>query len=192
MTDAKVDRRVRRTKELLRGALYALVIERGYDRLTVQDIIDRADVGRSTFYAHFRDKEDLLLSGFEELRAAFEHRDGDGNAGAHGSWTAAVFEHAWRSRDLYRALVGKQGAEIAKRHLHDLLAELLRSHLEQREPAAEPGVPVDLVVEFAVSALVGLAAWWLETDQPYSPAKIDEIYRRLTEPGIRAALRPRA
>src|SRR5262245_3678348 len=64
------DRRVRRTRELLRNAFVSLVHEKGYDRITVQDILDRADVGRSTFYAHFRDKEDLLRSGFEDVHAA--------------------------------------------------------------------------------------------------------------------------
>src|ERR1700754_1124415 len=63
------DRRVRRTRRLLREALIALVAERGYERVTVQDVLDRADVGRSTFYAHFRDKEALFASCFDDLRA---------------------------------------------------------------------------------------------------------------------------
>src|SRR5689334_24059575 len=67
--DGRGDRRVRRTRRLLREALLALVAEKGYDRVTVQDVLDRADVGRATFYAHFRDKDDLLVSGFDELRA---------------------------------------------------------------------------------------------------------------------------
>src|SRR4029453_18388205 len=67
---ARTDRRGRRTRELLRRALLSLVQEQGYERITVQDILDRADVGRSTFYAHYRDKDDLLLSGFEDIRSA--------------------------------------------------------------------------------------------------------------------------
>ena len=62
------DRRVQRTRELLRGALFSLIREKGFEVLTVQDIIDRANVGRATFYAHFDNKEDLLLSGFDVLR----------------------------------------------------------------------------------------------------------------------------
>jgi AcrR family transcriptional regulator len=64
------DRRVRRTRELLRSALLSLIQEKGYERITVRDILDRADVGRSTFYAHYRDKDELLQSGFEDVRSA--------------------------------------------------------------------------------------------------------------------------
>jgi AcrR family transcriptional regulator len=185
---AKVDRRVRRTRELLRNALYSLVLERGYERITVQDIIDRADVGRSTFYAHFHDKEELLLSGFEEVRDAFtaEH----GPASQHESWTAAVFDHVSRSAQLYLAMVGKQGAEIAKRYFHELLTDLVRAHLQERTDTPEPRIPIDVIAEFAASTLVGLSVWWIENGLRYSPHEIDDIYRRLTEPGIRAGLRP--
>src|SRR6266511_3052594 len=65
---ADQDRRVRRTRRTLHEALIALILERGYERVTVQDILDRADVGRSTFYAHYRDKEALLLTSFDDVR----------------------------------------------------------------------------------------------------------------------------
>jgi AcrR family transcriptional regulator len=178
-----VDRRVRRTKELLRGALLALIQEKGYDRLTVQDIIDRADVGRSTFYAHFRDKEDLLFYGLEEVREAFQ----PGRAGA----TLQVFEHFARSRDVAKAMAGRRGGDMFMRYLHGLLSDLLRSQLAARAPDGETVVPLDAIVEFATSTMIGLGArWWLEKDVPLSPKEMDRLYRRLTEPGIRAGLRP--
>ena len=68
------DRRVRKTRQLLREALMELTLERGYDHVTIQDILDRADVGRSTFYAHYHDKDDLLVSEFETGRAATRRR----------------------------------------------------------------------------------------------------------------------
>jgi AcrR family transcriptional regulator len=193
--DEKVDRRVRRTRELLRGALIAMILEKGYERVTVQDIIDRADVGRSTFYAHFRDKEDLLVFGLEELRAAFQPdqqptNGGDANSRA-ASPTLAVFEHFAAHREVWRAMAGKRGAEMFIRYLHRFLTELLRTQLAARAPK-ETRVPLDAVVEFAVDALVGLGVhWWLENDLPYSPEEMDQLYRRLTEPGIRAGLRPK-
>src|SRR5690242_18084253 len=72
MAKKPVDRRVERTRQSLQNALSELILEKGYEHVTVQDVIDRANVGRSTFYAHFEDKEQLLLSGFEPLRAEFE------------------------------------------------------------------------------------------------------------------------
>lgn len=191
----KVDRRVRRTRELLRSALIAMILEKGYERVTVQDIIDRADVGRSTFYAHFRDKEDLLVFGLEELRAAFQPEQPDGGDVKRraASPTLAVFEHFAGHHEVWRAMVGKRGTEVFIRHLHRFLSELIRVQLTTRAPEEETQVPLDAVVEFAVNALVGLGVrWWIENDLPYSPEEMDQLYRRLTEPGIRAGLRPKA
>ena len=187
-----MDRRVRRTRELLRAALLAAILEKGYERVTVQDIIDRADVGRSTFYAHFRDKEDLLFYGLEELRTAFAAAAED----PARSPTLQVFEHFWGHQEVWQAMAGRRGAEVFLRYLHGLLADLLRGHLRTRLPPGEtPGetqVPLEAVVEFATSTLIGLGThWWTEQDKPPSPREMDQLYRRLTEPGIRAGLRPR-
>src|ERR1700757_5499961 len=67
------DRRVRRTRKLLHDAFLALVLEKGYEKTTIQDILDRADVGRSTFYVHFRDKEALLTSSFDGMGDQLEN-----------------------------------------------------------------------------------------------------------------------
>ncbi|MGH2577250.1 MAG: TetR/AcrR family transcriptional regulator [Actinomycetota bacterium] len=194
--EEKVDRRVRRTRELLRGALIAMILEKGYERVTVQDIIDRADVGRSTFYAHFRDKEDLLVFGLEELRAVFQleqQTDGGEVERRAASPTLAVFEHFAEHREVWRAMVDKRGAEVFIRHLHRFLSELLSAQLTARAPGKETQVPLDAVVEFTVNTLIGLGVrWWIEHDLPYSPGEMDQLYRRLTEPGIRAGLRPKA
>ena len=66
------DRRIQRTRQSLQTALSELIVEKGYEKVTVQDVIDRANVGRSTFYVHFESLDQLLLSGFEPLRMQFE------------------------------------------------------------------------------------------------------------------------
>lgn len=190
MASRRDDRRVRRTRELLRGALLSLIKEKGYERITVQDIIDRADVGRSTFYAHFRDKEDLLVYGLEELRGAFEVPADDG-AEPTESPTLAVFEHFARYGTVWKAMVGRRGAETFVRHLHRFLSELIGQQLRARAPDGATEVPVDALVEFAVSTLIGLGIrWWQQGNAAYAPREVDRIYRSLTEPGIRAGLRP--
>jgi AcrR family transcriptional regulator len=67
VTEAITDRRVQRTRRLLHKAFMSLILEKKYESITVQEILDRADVGRSTFYMHFRDKDELLVSGFQYL-----------------------------------------------------------------------------------------------------------------------------
>lgn len=192
----RVDRRVRRTRELVTDALITLIEEKGYERVTVQDIIDRADVGRSTFYAHFRDKEELLLSAFDDLRVAFggyEQQLGGDQAGHKGPWpTLALFEHASEYPVLYKAMVGKRGADLVRRHLHALLSELMRNHFTARVPGGDTRVPMEVLVEFSVSSLLGLLVWWLENERPYSPAEMLRMYEVLTKPGFSSALRPKA
>jgi AcrR family transcriptional regulator len=186
-----VDRRVRRTRANLTDALVSLVLERGYDRVTVQDILDRADVGRSTFYAHFRDKESLLLSCFDGLRddlglALAELADGPEPLDPRVP-TIGLFEHAYRNRRMYRALCGRTGGAIVSRHLHTLVAAALRAHLEPHVAAAGSPVPADAMAEFYTSALLGMLVWWVGQDFPHGPGHIASLYGQLAIPGIRAA-----
>lgn len=189
MAAEKVDRRVRRTKELLRRALLELILEKGYARVTVQEIIDRADVGRSTFYAHFRDKEDLLVDGLEELREALAPNEGDG---VHpGSASLAVFEHFRDSQEVWGAMAGRRGADAFVRHLHEFLLGLVYAQLRARAPQGPTRVPVDALAEFAVSTMIGLGVrWWRMGEEPVSAREVDRLYRELTEPAIEAGLRP--
>ena len=189
---AEPDRRVRRTRRSLHEALIALILERGYDHVTVQDILDRADIGRSTFYAHFRDKEALLLSSFDDLRADLR-RDIDAAAAGQAPLdpvrpSSALFGHAYAHRQVYRALCGRQGGTTVHRHLHDVIGSLLREHLTPQLGTAGSDLPAELVSEFCTSALLGLLTWWVDKDFRHSPAQMARAYGRLTAPSLRAAL----
>ena len=177
------DRRVRRTRRSLREALVALITERGYEKVTVQDVLDRADVGRSTFYAHYRDKDALFASCFDDLRADLERE-----LGAMGAMGAAppgdptspmgvIFEHAGRNRRVYQA--------VGAAHLHRLIYEALRDHL------AEHGtrLPVEIVAQYHAGALIGLLSWWVSAGFPYGPDEMARMCREMTQPGVMAVLR---
>ena len=196
MHELAEDRRVRRSRRLLQEALLQLVLEKGYDKVTVQDVLDRADVGRATFYAHFRDKDDLLVSGSEELRevlrgqmTAFleaEDRPSDEQLVV----TRVLFEHAARNRQLYRALIGNRGGGIVMRQAQRDLTGLFREHLQQAaaQHRLQPSVPVEIVVQYAVGSLLTLLTWWLDNDLPYSPAEMSRAFQRLSHDGIPRAL----
>src|SRR5204863_8154645 len=101
MVKRATDRRVQRTRQLLQDALISMMIEKGYEATTVQDIIDRADVGRATFYAHFADKRTLLTSRIEDLRATLSERQrsvraalGRGEPGCELAFSLPMLEHA--------------------------------------------------------------------------------------------------
>src|SRR5882762_739787 len=105
----KPDRRVRRTRESLHKALISLALEKHYDSITVQEVLDRADVGRSTFYTHFQSMDELLISGTQELRrtlhAALEnHRKSAKRHESVIAFSPAMFDHAYGSQCLLRSL----------------------------------------------------------------------------------------
>jgi AcrR family transcriptional regulator len=196
MDGERGDRRVRRTRRLLREALLALIVEKGYDHVTVQDVLDRADVGRATFYAHFTDKDDLLVSGLVELRDSLRERlatmvrNEGAPVHAHPDLTQVLFEHAANHRQLYRALVGKRGGGVVLTRAREELAGLLREHFEEAATVRrwEPTVPSEVMVQFLVSALLGLLTWWLDNQMPYTPDEMGASFWELAHAGVEGAL----
>ncbi len=185
MEPEPTDRRVRRTHQLLIDALLALIVERGYEALSVQDILDRADVGRSTFYAHFRDKDDLLHAAFGRLRSVLA-LPAVGAAPANlATLSLSLFRHSDAHRALYQAMVGRPSGALLTRTLHTLLSEHVRAHLAQR--GSDLPVPAEVAVAYYVSALIGLLTWWLDAPRGYSPEELDELFRRLVGPALTSA-----
>ena len=133
------DRRTSRTRATLQQALFSLLEKNDYESITVADICDAANVGRSTFYAHFTGKDDLKRSGFEHLRKQLTaiqkeslaaSSDGDGRL----RFSLALFQHARAHLPLYRALVGGRGGGVSLGAIRSMLADLVR-----REIAASTG-----------------------------------------------------
>ena len=197
MKGAKEDRRIGRTRRMMHEALMALIVEKGYESVTVQDILDRADVGRSTFYAHFRHKDELLLSGFDHLRTLFEQQQQsllvarkDGIE-PEFNFILEFFRHAGEPQHhkFYKAMVGKQSGEMILKYVHRYLVNLLKTPLAalMKSRSAPPPVPVAITVHWLVSSLLSLLTWWLDNNMPYPAGKMDAMFRQLTMPGIEAA-----
>ena len=176
------DRRVRRTKQRLNDALESLIIEKGYDKITVQDLIDRADVGRSTFYAHYETKDDLLVSWTQladdlELHMAQEQTD----AGSIMP-SLALFRHLGEYHHLYTAMIGGRGIDIVNEMIHTMLLRHATSELERRPDASDQTtIPIEVRAGFLASSLLALLTWWLDNDMPYPPESINEMYQELTK-----------
>ncbi|EAT58261.1 TetR/AcrR family transcriptional regulator [Chlorobium ferrooxidans] len=194
MKEKKRDRRVSRTRRLMHEALMALIVEKGYEAITVQDILDRADVGRSTFYAHYQDKDELLLSSFEHLRTLFEEQQqallAARQTGRNPELNIVLelFRHTGEHHRLYKAIAGKQSGEMIMKYLHRYLYTLLIGpHTEMMKERVTPPVPVEVITHHLVSSLLSLITWWLDNNMPYPPEKMDEIFRILSTPTLEAA-----
>lgn len=194
MKEKKADRRIGRTRKLMHEALMSLIVEKGYEAITVQDILDRADVGRSTFYTHYRDKDELLLSGFDHLRSLFEQQQQalltakHGDKGPEFNFILELFRHTGQHHKLYKAIAGKQSGEMILKYVHRYLYDLLIvPHAALMKNRKAPPVPVEITTHWLVSSLLSLMTWWLDNNMPYSAERMDEIFRQLTMPTIEAA-----
>jgi len=186
---AKVmDRRAARTQRALHGALMSLILRKGYEAVTVQDIIDEADVGRSTFYSHYTGKEDLLRKGFQTLRAELAEAQRTTGTKAGGpqdkplGFSLAMFEHAGDYKHIYRALVRGSGGVIAVNEIRRTLSEIVTKELSGVQE--NETVPQDLRIQFVVGAFLTVLAWWLERSPKLTPSQVDATFRGLVLHGI--------
>jgi len=200
MSAEKVDRRVSRTRRQLRDALQTLILEKGFDGITIEEITDRADVGRTTFYLHYKDKEELLLEcinlGLSDLIAQVSDvplSDWSLSDGRRGTITAPnaaillIFQHAAKNVDLYRIILRGAGSGETQNRVREIYASAVNTFLVEkvnREAIVlEPRVPLDVFSNYFAGSLLGLMSWWLEEEMPYSPEKMTEMYQQMFFPG---------
>ncbi|GLF99867.1 TetR/AcrR family transcriptional regulator [Streptomyces yaizuensis] len=181
-----VDRRILRTRAALRQALVELVLEKGFHAITVEEITERADTGRATFYAHYRDKEDLLVGIVRDLAEdrdrllpAVRQAHAEGFTGLPVKY---IFEHAEREKPVYRVVLRGEGDGRALREFTDLICAhaeaAFRTRVEQL--AVTPRIPLDVVARAWTGELIGLLTWWVENDTGYSAAEITAHLRDLS------------
>jgi AcrR family transcriptional regulator len=173
----KLDRRIVRTRQILSRALMELIIEKGYEGVSIQDIADRADVARTTFYLHFRDKDDLLFQSMSEIYANLQSSAPAPEAGylfaADGAiQNSADFDHVGEYAEFYKVMLGEKGSAAFNVNIRRFLAQmsvgLAIRDMQQRGQALR--LPPELIANFMAGAELGVIAWWLESGQAY-PAK---------------------
>jgi AcrR family transcriptional regulator len=186
-----IDRRARRTRRFLKEALFALILEKGYDAVTIEDITQRADLGRTTFYLHYRDKEELLLESIDAIAAdliahlpdpAWRGGETPPNGGTIQDAILFTFQHAGENAPLYRIILRGEGASKAAGRIHTIIREKtteLVTEFLQSDGQLQPQVPVEIFATYFAGALLALVTWWLEADTPYPPEEIAAMFRQL-------------
>ncbi|HUF38453.1 MAG TPA: TetR/AcrR family transcriptional regulator [Anaerolineales bacterium] len=179
----QVDRRVRRTKKLLKEALVALTLERGYEDITIQDITDRADIGYRTFFRHYADKDELLKAvlasiqmELRELMAlpppeVFANTENDV---AEFTDNAVLFRHVREHCDLYRVLLRSERT-IVESVMDFSMIQLKKNFGDLPESA----VPLDIIANHVIGATIAMVRWWLDDDMKQSPEQMGDYHTRL-------------
>jgi AcrR family transcriptional regulator len=187
---AVIDRRIPRTRAMLQHALTSLILKKGYEAITIQDICDEVNVSRSTFYAHYTSKDDLKRRGFEHLRNELVDRQrealatpGDIKDRSLG-FSLTMFEHARDHIDLYRALVGTRGGTVSLGQIRQILSDLVRNEFATIGKNSADSIPRELIVQYVVGAYMAVLTWWLDGGAKMPPKRIDAMFRRLATEGI--------
>lgn len=170
-TASRPDRRVERTRECLRRALIALLAERPWDEISVQDICERADVGRSTFYLHYEHKEALLAAGLDGLRA---YLSGAG-AGTPFGFIDGLVAHVDEQRLVFRSIIGRRSGHTVQRLFRDMIESLVKDDLaDSRLPEMER----HLAARYVTGGLVEALALWIDTPSGWTAAQMVAYLQR--------------
>jgi AcrR family transcriptional regulator len=177
----KDDRRSRRTRRLVTAAMTELMLERPYDRITVQAILDRADIGRATFYAHFRDKADVVDAIAIEMFASVGE--------SHATPTTPgvipaveLFRHAKERYQSMRAMLDAPGSEIFWTQSHAAMAGEVERALAATAGRSRGAPPPDVRAQFVSGAFLGLMKWWLRAGMPYPPERMGAMFEAMARP----------
>lgn len=185
------DRRIEKTRRSLSQALFALIGEQGYDATSVQDILDRARVGRATFYAHFRNKEDLLHFGMETISVAIAADRSSTRRRREEplAFTLAMLRHMDEHHRRSRAFLGMRKSMVMEHHLRSVLGQLVRQDLARCCHVAGKSELIDLATAYTVNGFLALVRWWVDRNQgQMSPEELNTIFRQIALPGLDATL----
>jgi AcrR family transcriptional regulator len=188
-TKGTEDRRIQKTLSLLRGALVSLIAEKPYDSIVVKEILDRANVGRSTFYTHFRDKDDLLVSGIHVMLGPVPSPTRTGGRGLDRIlwFSLPVFEHHYSHAHAWGDRIGTRGRTILHEHLRraltGIVAEVMKKDCRTGRQSSRR-IPPEVVSAYVASTFVLVLNWWLDARMRLPPKEINDLFRRLTLPTL--------
>ena len=180
-SNKKTDARVRRTRDALGDALVALMQEKPFETITVQDVLDRAHVGRSTFYSHYSDKDDLLMSDVDDFYERVSMGlSATGEASERVFPVKEFFSHIAEARQFVNALSSsgkmQENMELARGHFARGIERRL-SEIQRGQSIPESERPA---VAFAhAGALLSLMTWWIDRGMLQSAAEMDDLFHRI-------------
>lgn len=185
-----MDRRQQKTRAAIFAAFSDLLAKKSYDRITVQEIIDAANVGRTTFYAHFAAKEELLQALCEEL---FGHILGSAadRAHTHGLYSTAAapdsvfchfLQHLQKNENNILGLLCCESSELFLRYFRDSLRGLVRDQVMAQAVTPRMDLPEDFLLNHISGSFVEMVLWWVKGGMRQTPEQLDRYFRAVTQP----------
>ncbi len=185
-----MDRRQQKTRTAIFDAFSELLAQKSYSKITVQEIIDTANVGRTTFYAHFETKDDLLKTLCEELfghiiSSAMDctHTHGlysDNSAPESIFWH--LLQHLQENDNNILGILSGESSEIFLRYFKNSLNQLMQSHFVNQNRDNNPDIPQNFLINHVTGSFVEMVLWWIKGGLKQSPHELDRYFRAVIEP----------
>lgn len=199
----KDDRRIQRTRKLLRESMLALILEQGYDDISIQDVTDRANLGRATFYLHYREKDDLLADVmqlfFEQFVSTAPPVVSSKSKVIDLRRIQQLFDFAESHYDFFRIMMIGKGSMTSSRYLHKSIREGYRHEFDRlfEQFNIKPSISRDFLENYYAGALISLIFWWLDNEMPFTSAEMAEMYMKVSAqtsmmvmPGVSGGIAP--
>jgi AcrR family transcriptional regulator len=185
------DPRVRKTRRGLQAAFIRLILKKGYDAVSIQEIATEAEAARITFYRHYADKEELLTDClntlYDDLAEKTERFSPQGLAQGY-SPVQVLYDHIEAHETLYRILFSSRGTHTVLERLRHHLSFHAIKNIQGFIGQTPPGIPLDIIAYHVASAQIGLAMWWLDHDKPYPAPYMAQVSVWLSLGGLLRAL----
>lgn len=190
MSDQKLDKRIQRTRELLKNALLQLIDEKTYDAITIQDIVERANLGRSTFYLHYESKDGLLLDHHNDFSATmmlrpltFEEMMGTIPPIEVERFLRILAEH----KPMYRAITQAKDADMIMNGVRQQMLEVLSDNLQTIFADKTANCSMELLVNYIIGAHLSLIDWWLTNRNQHSAEDVAKVMHQLQRAAVQSA-----
>ena len=190
MNNPPLTRHQRHRLQTRKGIIQAaveLVLEKDYDTVTVQDITDRADIGRGTFYVHFKDKEEVVWTAIQGLYLELEqaaHQQYKDNIPDQREYYGLlyIFRQVDKNRDLFRVCFSARGSAALTERVTDLLVNIILYDLQNQPELSDPNsdVPLEIVAQMMTGLITRMISWWLNTSNSYTVEQMASmVYKTL-------------
>ena len=185
-----MDRRQQKTRSAIFAAFGALLAQKSYSKITVQEIIDTANLGRTTFYAHFEAKDDLLKALCEELfghiiNSAMDCTHTHGlysEQNAPESVFCHLLQHLQENENNILGLLSCESSELFLRYFKDSLNDLIRNQFVNQNRRNNQDIPQDFLINHISGSFVEMVLWWLKDKKKHTPEELDSYFRAVIEP----------
>ncbi len=174
MSDNRTDRRIDRTRQALLNAFRDELLATGWQHLTVRKIVERANVGRSTFYEHFETKDDILCQSIDHVFRPLTETIGPTHSARR---LQMVLEHFWQGRNLTRAMMASPARHVLIEHLASLFEETLQAHADG---AADVPLTLPMIAKYLAGQQLALLECWLESKSGCSAASVASALHKFT------------